>query len=514
MSGGVVPGGNAECTLLFISFYFLLGLMLMYNVLQGSSENSTLSDRFYCVLFKVLLDANLEHCSKIAMFLNLVYRSIKADASPKRVLAFLKRLLQVAASSSPQMSASIMMIISEIVKHRPEVADAFYGRDESNKPHAEGLKFKSKKIKQKEKKRAAKEQETCAQGGDKDFKDEGTHSSEYNVNARNPLFANADRVPPWELIHLNKHFHPSVALFADNVCAKKHIVYDGDPLADFTLKHFLNRFVFRNPKAVTHEESSFARQASVFGRLKSASKSPTLDPTNVSSVSEKKIPLEERFIFKYLSSRESRKDVGDDIDNESVASDEFEQLLDKYETDVDKFDVAADYRKSKKRKQQNDDAEDEDENSDDDDASLLDDEDDELDFDDDEEYRAAFGGLNSDDDSDGGAFSDDDDIPSEHIRRGRSKTTSSLFASADEFAALLEGRGGKEDVGDSSGSSDLSEDDGDGFFDPDEPSASVKPNKRKQLKQGKAAKRFKNSSKGGFTRRPPKAKRFANNARN
>jgi ribosome biogenesis protein MAK21 len=44
---------------------------------------------------------------------------------------------------------------------------------------------------------------------------------------------------------LRRHFHPSVALFAANLASGEPIKYGGDPLTDFTLPKFLDRFVFR-----------------------------------------------------------------------------------------------------------------------------------------------------------------------------------------------------------------------------------------------------------------------------
>eukprot|EP00058_Branchiostoma_floridae_P027830 XP_002613321.1 hypothetical protein BRAFLDRAFT_68288 [Branchiostoma floridae] len=49
-------------------------------------------------------------------------------------------------------------------------------------------------------------------------------------------------------VQLANHFHPSVALFAKKILDGEAIQYSGDPLQDFTLARFLDRFVFRNPK--------------------------------------------------------------------------------------------------------------------------------------------------------------------------------------------------------------------------------------------------------------------------
>ena len=42
--------------------------------------------------------------------------------------------------------------------------------------------------------------------------------------------------------------------------------YSGDPLQDFTLLHFLDRFVFRNPKNVATSQINMSAQRRVLGK--------------------------------------------------------------------------------------------------------------------------------------------------------------------------------------------------------------------------------------------------------
>lgn len=66
----------------------------------------------------------------------------------------------------------------------------------------------------------------------------------YNSFSRNPLFSGAENTSLWELRKLSEHFHPSVALFAKTILEGKFILYSGDPLQDFILIRFLDRFVY------------------------------------------------------------------------------------------------------------------------------------------------------------------------------------------------------------------------------------------------------------------------------
>ncbi|KAI1294985.1 CCAAT/enhancer-binding protein zeta [Halotydeus destructor] len=437
------------------------GLVLMYKVLEGGS-NGALADRYYSVLFRSLLSPDLEICSKLPMFLNLVYRVVKNDTNRRRVLSFVKRLLQIALDASPHLSASIAIVVSELIRNKSEVAD--FIKADGTTPADDDA-------------------------SDLEGEDGGKKEKDYQLNARDPRFSQANKTSPWELLYLQRHYHPSVSLFASNISQKKGTQYDGDPLTDFTLKHFLERFVFRNPKHISSEESAHARQSTLFGRLKSRNqlrRDVFADRKNLVNVSESSVPLEERFIFKYLKDKRLNG-LDENVDElESVASDEFEQLLDRYEKDFDDdFDMAEDYKKGKeqlKREMEDDDGDEE--------GSFMGSDDEDMNFDDNDEYRDAFGGLDEEfgqDEEDGDDL--EDNILEKHVRRGRDKSTASLFASADEFAHILEGDDGEfsdDDKANESGS-----DAGDDVKSkPVKSKAGMKKNYAKSSKRPSSSKKF------------------------
>lgn len=79
-------------------------------------------------------------------------------------------------------------------------------------------------------------------------KKEKVPTTKYNPLARNPLYGGGEFCAYTELYSLKSHFHPTVALYATNIINDHTIKYSGDPLNDFTLIRFLDRFVFKNPK--------------------------------------------------------------------------------------------------------------------------------------------------------------------------------------------------------------------------------------------------------------------------
>lgn len=74
---------------------------IFFKVLDSSDS---VSDRFYGVLYRKLLDPDLSSSSRQASVLNLVYRALKKDVAVVRVKAFVKRLLQVCSFSLTPMT--------------------------------------------------------------------------------------------------------------------------------------------------------------------------------------------------------------------------------------------------------------------------------------------------------------------------------------------------------------------------------------------------------------------------
>lgn len=71
----------------------------------------------------------------------------------------------------------------------------------------------------------------------------------YDLSARDPRFANAANQPCWQLILMAEHAHPTVSFFARNAIAGTAFKYTGDPFDDLSVNHFIERFVYKKPKA-------------------------------------------------------------------------------------------------------------------------------------------------------------------------------------------------------------------------------------------------------------------------
>lgn len=81
---------------------------VVYDINQGA-----------CLFCRKLLDPGLSVSSRQSMFLNLLYKSLKADIVLRRVKAFIKRLLQVSCEQSPTFACGALFLVSEVMKAKP-----------------------------------------------------------------------------------------------------------------------------------------------------------------------------------------------------------------------------------------------------------------------------------------------------------------------------------------------------------------------------------------------------------
>lgn len=501
-------------------------ISLISNLVQFG-ESGSLTDRFYSTLYRFIQDPQIESSSKCNLLLNVVYRAIKKDPIIKRVRAFIKRLFQVSLLSSSSFVISVLILISETIKEkngfRLETSFLKHDEDDTILSHeSNGIKNGKSKMdvvdendddleiyydidEDGQEKKPTETDSTKpswvfvhkspdTNGDTSDDNGNGKKTGEkcthYDIDARNPLYCNADREELWELHLIGRHFHPTTKLFVEKLMKGESIDYDGNPLDDFTVKRFLDRFVFRNPKQnVSNSKKESVEKPTdictkVFRRRSKndRSKINALSEADMLNQPEDSIPVDEQFIYRYLRQKKSLRLkgdglVGDDDDQsdiESVNSLEFNDMLDNYEEytnddGIDEIDFAQNFKqnakkaKKNKRKRSNDDDADEDEEDIDDfdeDEADLDEEFDDDAFSDGDD----FGGFdddddeNDDDDDDGEEPDfDDDDYETMDLglddgktankarnaakfsgKKGFSKITNDIFASAEEFSHILD----------------------------------------------------------------------------
>jgi ribosome biogenesis protein MAK21 len=230
-------------------------LMLLFHLAVGSkvekdqqpepisdSKNATENarqDRFYRAMYATLSKASLVSIGKhLTMFFNLLYKAMKYDTDVNRINAFAKRLMCTVLHANPAPIAGSLFLLNEIAKTHdglrqcmeevPDESDAHVFLDDTKREPRAALISKDK---------------------------DGNDEPEDRQRIRHP--------PSWELSLVAHHFHPSVAKFANSTGA---IEYAGDPLKDFALAPFLDKFAYKNPKSRDKLASHYKRGESVAER--------------------------------------------------------------------------------------------------------------------------------------------------------------------------------------------------------------------------------------------------------
>ncbi|XP_053980561.1 CCAAT/enhancer-binding protein zeta-like [Hylaeus volcanicus] len=360
----------------------LNALNLLYQI---TGKDEVQSNRFYCTFYRKLLDPQIGVANKRALFLNLLFRVLQKDNKIQRLYAFIKRSLQIALYFPANMACAILYVISKILHTRKELKDLLLKPQiciniENEDSGAEASSTRSETINVCEKPSGNSEDSILltnvttgvdVNGIKSEIKVEGDVQIEsckqkkYDPFYRNPLYAGVTKGLSNELIALFKHYHPSVALFANTILEGKPINYTGDPLEDLTLMRFLDRYVFKNPKKledkkVKKKNDPLAQRA---GYTPKGVRCIPVDSVLYLNEKEERIPVDELFLYRYLKKKKELKykpKVEDD-DVESVNSEEFDDMLDRL-TDGKEFedlDIAADIQTKKIKKK---DAEEEDEN--------------------------------------------------------------------------------------------------------------------------------------------------------
>lgn len=215
-------------------------------------------DRFYNALYKKLLDPDLASCgTKVsAFFLHIVHRAIHIDTNRSRAQAFIKRLLQVALHFPPQMVCGCLIVVNKLIKARidlnkfskPEVTECYTDSnaasaigdddDDDGDEHYTDAVDETENDKEEKEKNSQQETEdvkpsvtsswhhiTNTNSLDKKEKASEVAPSNYNPYHRVPAFAGAEFVLRTELVAFQKHYHPTVRVFAQNLIDSKYI-YD------------------------------------------------------------------------------------------------------------------------------------------------------------------------------------------------------------------------------------------------------------------------------------------------
>ena len=315
---------------------FNTSIQALILIQQVSVSRLDSQDRFYRVLYESLLDPRLLMSSKQALYLNLLYRALKADINIERVKAFAKRLLQISSVHQPQFSCAILYMLRELETAFPALANVI---DENEHGESDDDEEVFRDVVTDTTASPNLSNDTIAQTSDSNHT-KRPYQRKYDPRKRDPAHALASEAPSWELATLTRHYHPSVTLFSTRLL--EHGTMPPVPdLQQNTMIHFLDRFVFKNPKS-SHVEK--VKGISIMQPLAAGDKSSVLlsnytnlsrgnQPVNSESFRRQestKVSPNEVFFHQYFNQiglskdkakqkrgKRGKKTKGDDSDNES-----------------------------------------------------------------------------------------------------------------------------------------------------------------------------------------------------
>jgi len=180
---------------------------------EDLKSNEGILNRYFKTLYEIFLLKEICNSKHIRELLKLLIQSIIVDTNIERIAAFLKRILQTCVLAEPPYITCILIIVSQVLRNKHKLWKIVEGKK-----------------------------------GKIDVDESGVM---YDFNKRDPHFTQADNFLMHEIMVFTKHYHPTVQKWSKHILEyfnKQTIEYDGDPIIDFSLINFLDKFMTKNPK--------------------------------------------------------------------------------------------------------------------------------------------------------------------------------------------------------------------------------------------------------------------------
>ena len=299
-------------------------LILVSHVVTSSRSGAdALVVRFYRALYDSLLDTRLAHSSKQALYLNMLFKAMRADTSVARSAAFVKRLVQTLGSHQPPFICGALHLLGEMRRSgsnaltRQVIAASPALRSMLTDPEDDDgdehfVDAPTEPV------------DDAASDADEDAAAPKADAGGYDARKREPLYAKAQSSCLWELVRrrdtasltlqipLTRHWHPAVALHATELLSGQRPSTESD-LEQHTLSRFLDRFAYRDVGVKTAVKGPSAMQPARAGadagavRLRRGAAPSQRDVVNDPSFWAKDVaavPVDQLFFHRFFSRRE------------------------------------------------------------------------------------------------------------------------------------------------------------------------------------------------------------------
>lgn len=281
---------------------FNTSIQALQLIFQVSQSRPSVVDRFYRTLYESLFDGRLITSSKQAMYLNLLFKAMKADQSLPRVMAFVKRLLQMLNLHQPPFICGALYLLGDLFNATPGLRRMLIEPEDDGEEHFVDADVKGKK--------PAKDLEKVGESSK-------ANDKQYDGKKREPLYAHADQSCLWELLPFTEHFHPSVALQANQLLIGQTLTGSAD-ISLNTLISFLDKFVYRNPKKTLQPKGASIMQPAAVNDTTGnviRNRGPRTAPdsnVNTEAFWRKKVedvPVDQLFFHRFFSTKLAKKEA-------------------------------------------------------------------------------------------------------------------------------------------------------------------------------------------------------------
>lgn len=272
-------------------------LLLLFQLTDTGTRQ-----RFYRALYATITAEMFQSGKHLTMYFNLLYKALKHETDVSRLMSFCKRLFCMVVHAHSPVVASVIFLLNEITKEHPVLLKTYTellsGRDA----------LRTLDLSKREPQFAL-----CNNHGESA-----------------PTVAGDETLAPgWEISLLRHHFHPSVSKFAQEMGS---IEYSGDPLKDFGLTPFLDKFAYRNPKKQTADRKKKPK-TSVAERRFDKQTSSSLPLNDPKFLKQETVAVEDEFFRQFFVERSKR-----DEQKGTVRHERDETELDALDKEEDRLD--------------------------------------------------------------------------------------------------------------------------------------------------------------------------------
>merc|ERR1719203_971795 len=259
-------------------------------------------NRFYRALYSKIYDLSRHTSKPSKLYFHVLFKAMKYDINNRnRFIAFIKRIYSMACIDT--INPSISCAMSFLVNQLCSVSTIHKSI------------FQSRLIKQP---RSTKNNPSSS----------WTSLDDILIPKRDP--DSKDYL--WEVTLLQYHYHPSCSKFVNNTMDTTNTTYQGNPLVDFSLMHFLDKFAYKQPKKQKKSSNKNTNNTTFSFQSKERAYSILANDDTFTLQPEHTVQEQDLFFYKYFN---DKKGNNTNKQQNTITKSDKQQQLYQYDSDDD-----------------------------------------------------------------------------------------------------------------------------------------------------------------------------------